>query len=879
MQLNSENINILHSGYTGAYAAYGADKNNNSDRKSLTFTGAREKATDVTKEALSLAKTQFEKKAAQTGYGAVQDGAGSLFQRAKNGAASFVRKYFTHGTDIHYTEKNKTLELLRANFGETFEDCFIDIDNYNSMASGSANNKVLNFLHKHTGIPNGEGGKFIYKADEYTDTITFHEDSFLKKLCLGVKEFTVGQVLDLGVAVRNGYRKLDSKFGAGDMIASTNGKTNFINRALDRRVAENNARDAFYRLSGVFKKAGEGIDEVNKHKMNLSEFEAHENIVAKIKSNIEGLASGSITQASKKVGKYNTKTERAWNRLGTGFVSATFAATDFYNISMLQNDDPEKANKSGQKRFMQDMRRQALTAGITYIVLGALQESVNKSILAGALSLGGVTLISEVLSRKMGGIPLKPLSPEEAAKYADKQEKKRLKKEQKEQNDTDKTEKDSAKPLVSALSAINIDDYIKTAGNGAYVRNSQDDVFNIFADKLQSQGKMLSFTAKSSGSDDDKQAENSDGKKKTSGIASKVAKGALAVVGASLAIGFLRTKNVLGIDDFMKSVSKKYNDILTKLSSKRLIMPEDDVDGFLDYLTNNNFKEQYKILDDTLGNLRKHGRLSGQAPVVKKYIPEKELNPTGFYYDLGYVESKGKKTLVHVLTYPINTIGRFMSNVNHVIRKMFGASKPEGAGDTKISKRAAAEFMEKYAGKYRDAVSKDETFAFKKELEDAFTRHFSEANSKNKNTTLAMMSRFLITIISGYFFVNDYRNEVLIESKGQDVERANSTMKERIGHKAANFVLNSLFMDIFNTTFESIYLGSVPGATAVAMATEFTNETAVRASICTPTSKMSRDELIQYENERLNDDGLKGNYYRAFMKLTGKKPLSEKAKS
>ena len=99
---------------------------------------------------------------------------------------------------------------------------------------------------------------------------------------------------------------------------------------------------------------------------------------------------------------------------------------------MLQNNDPNKANKSGKKRFMQDMRRQGLTAGITYVVLGALQRSVNNSVMAAVLSLGGVTLASEVLSRKMGGIPLTPLSPEEAAKVADKQEKKRLEKEGKE---------------------------------------------------------------------------------------------------------------------------------------------------------------------------------------------------------------------------------------------------------------------------------------------------------------------------------------------------------------------------------------------------------------------------------------------------------------
>ena len=41
---------------------------------------------------------------------------------------------------------------------------------------------------------------------------------------------------------------------------------------------------------------------------------------------------------------------------------------------------------------------------------------------------------------------------------------------------------------------------------------------------------------------------------------------------------------------------------------------------------------------------------------------------------------------------------------------------------------------------------------------------------------------------------------------------------------------------------------------------------------------MTSDELSEYEQNRLNDQGNKGDYYRAFMILTGKKPLSEKVK-
>ncbi len=871
MQLNSENINIFAKTYNNSRNYKGVNGGIAKNNSSIAFTGLRDEIVDISADALKLAnskyKDKFMNKAQMTFSETVRYGALGLLRDGKDKFVKFFKENFTDGVDVTYQNRTKTLEYLRANFGETFEDCFLDIDNYNNTISSPKVNKLTNLVHTTLKTVRGKKDKFIYTASEETDSITFHKDPFLKNLCLGIKEFTVGQILDFGVSARNLYRKFDARFGSSDIISSTRKRGSLINEILDRRVSENKARDAFYKLSGVFEEATKGIDKIGQFDIKRNPIRQKDQALDLIQKNIKELAEKSIGQASKKVGKYNTKTERAWNRLGTGFVSATFAATDFYNISMLQNNDPEKANKSGKKRFLQDMRRQGLTAGITYVVLGALQRSVNNSVMAAVLSLGGVTLVSEILSRKMGGIPLTPLSPEEAAKVAVKQEKKRLEKEGKgaiQEDVSSGGENEQSQP---------------EANNSEPSASNNMDVFKVFTDNVNypSFSGLTAFGANNKTNNQNETVQGKDNKKKSS-VASKILKGIGILFGTSLAVGYLRTKNVGKINDIINSISSSYNNFRTKCISKRLILPADDVDGFLNYLEKNNFMEQHNVLKKALNNSRRHGKLSGQTPLVKKYIPKKELNSSGFYYDLGYVESKGKRTAFDVITYPINTIAKLMGNANNLVRRLLGAAPVEDKGKEIISSKAAAEFMEKHAHKYRDALAKEDMYAFRKELEDAFTRHFSEANSKNKNTSIAMISRFLITVISGYFFVNDYRNEVLIESKGKDVERANSTMRERIGHKIANFFLNSMFMDLFNTTFESFYLGSVGGATAVAMATEFTNETAVRASICTPTSKMTREELIEYEDKRLNDDSIKGDYYRTFMKLTGKKPLSEKAK-
>lgn len=831
----------------------------------VSFTGFNPaKLSEVTRDSLQSANAQFKTDLARAAAKKSGEG-GSFLHKITSGVVKFIKKNFTEGETVTYGHREEVLESLRKNFGSSFDNCFEDISSYNNLFAAPSNNRVKNFFNNAFQTSRGKKDQFVVIRNDNDNLISFHKDPFFKNVCQGVKEFTVGTILDICISAREGFRNLNAKFGTSNVINSTNKRGQFFSTILDRRIAEKKARDSFYKVSGIFEQVTKGIESIPKKRITVNPQKTNDDIKAAIKTNIANLAQDSIGKASKKVGKYNTKTERAWNRLGTGFVSATFAATDFYNISMLQNNDPEKANASGRKRFMQDMRRQGLTAGITYVVLGALQKSVNNSVLYAALSLGGVTLISEILSRLMGGISLTPLSPEEAKEIAEKKENKKAKNKNKEPEEVKEEPKQ-----IQAENKTNTQN--PTASNNF-------EVFNVFTNKVNDyqQIKVPSFTAnKNLSQTQNNQPQKEDGKKK-SGLGAKIGKWLLGAVGLSLSIGYLRTKNVGKIDDIIKSMSAKYNQTIDKLTRRRLILPKDDVEGFLSHLQSNNFVEQAAELKNKLSFATKHGTLTGQAPAVRRYLPKKEINPNGYYYDFGWVESKGRKTALNILLYPFNTVNKLLQKGNNLVKMLFGI-KPVQKEAQGISKDTAVAFIEKYATKYRDALNKNDMHPFTTELEDAFTRHFSEANSQNKNTSVAMISRFLITIISGYFFVNDYRNEVLIESKGKDVERANATMKERVGHKLANFFLNSMFMDIFNTTFENIYLGSVVGATGVAMATEFTNETAVRASICTPTSKMTREELIEYENERLNDEGLKGNYFRTFMKLTGKKPLSEKAK-
>ena len=882
MRLDSSILN-KQSGYntlSGSYAGLSASKAAEKrlvNANNVAFTGM-EKVAQKTSEAAKETLGETLKKGGKFIWGKF---------------TKFIRENITEGVDSKFEYEDMIMSQLEKNFGVTFDECYEQIQKYNDMLSSVKRGKIRDKLHSTFKTVRGRKEKFIIRKNEPEGSITFHKDPFLKKALLNIKEFTWGGIIDSCIWVKKQYNKLCAKTGLGGDIVDkspTSKVGKFFKELFDRREAEKAAEDSFYRMAGVFEQASKGVDEIiAKNSGKKSRHIVRELAEQQISDNIRGLAEGSIREASKKVGNYNTKSERAWNRLGTGFVSALFSATDFYNMSMYRKNDPNEANKSSRNRFFQDMRRQGLTAGITYVLLGAFQNKVNSSVAYAVLSLGGVTLISEVLSRLIGGISLTPLSPEEARKIAEKQEKegknKPDKTEEKENNninpfntkDTPELQAPNNDVFSIFTNNINVPQTADknnqpsfSAGPKAY--NSE--VFNIFENNLKAKNNtQTTFTALS----DTKDAENKKPEKKKS-WKERILKGVLIAIGASLGVGFLRSRNIFNLDTTIKSLSQKYNDTVKKLTSRRLIMSKDDVDGFLAYLKKEGFEEQYEVLKGSLSRVKNGNVLNGESNIVKKYLPKKEINPNGRYYDLGYVESKGKKAALNVLTFPIDTINGLAVKINSIIRSMFGAKSMAPAGGKGLDPKTGALFIEKYGHKYRDTVCSGEYKNFRDELANAFTRHFSEANSQHKNTSIAMLSRLLITFISGYFFVNDYRNQVLIDSKGQDIEGAKATTRERIGHKISNFFLNSMFMQLFNTTFEPLYLSSVAGATAVAMATEFTNESVVRASICTPTTKMTRDELIEYEQTRLNDPGLKGDYYRAFMKITGKKPLSEKAK-
>ncbi len=599
--------------------------------------------------------------------------------------------------------------------------------------------------------------------------------------------------------------------------------------------------------------------------------------------------------AGKPVGNYNTKDERALNRLATGFVSSLFVGTDFYNLVMYEKNNEKEAKEAGNKRVKREMMRIGLSAFMTYTVLGSLSSYVNKSKALACAAIAGSSLFSEVATRLISGVPLLPLSPEGAKEYNKKQIKKG--KNPLIKNDANKPE---AYRGISLMPENNT---------------------NIFANNLQKASSDKNMQAEDTKKNHSAKPDNKNSDRNKSPLTLKRVGLAIAAAFAfDIIYSVVRTKSAT-FDNLIKNVSKELKYFYDRNTKKELILSTKELKHFLKGFDNNNLegvKKSYegifdidydKLKNATRGAQESHYIIKGKNVINSLYGNEDNVGYTMYnlksitvemkkvnrkskedvtelpvlesaVFNFGRVQEKKIKAVVDALLYPVKAL---KSLIAAPVKPLLG-----------LSKKTAPLPPPKAEGNYADIgeLYNDCTTMYRKYLKGKismadFQEYIRFVNTKPLNTdtsakypqtALASLSRNFVTLISSYFFINDFRNEILIQSNGENTQKASEVTKERTAHKMSNYVLNKFFMELFNKTFAKQYLGSLAGATAVAAATELTNESTVRLSIGVPLDKKSsRDEIDVFEKKHIEKKGIVGAYYRLMARITGKKMLSEKA--
>ncbi len=388
------------------------------------------------------------------------------------------------------------------------------IDFYKHSPLGDMPKELYNSLMK------SESAKKYMQVDK-DGNIAFHKKSILRLIVDGA----LYPFVQLPQDILNGSVALLGKFKPFENWSKKVLNTDFF-KGIRRRSKEDAKLNSFRGLASLRQQLlqeGKSEDEIRKILFNKS-----------------------TKMFDPKTGNYDTKHERALNRLVTGLPPAIFLANDAYNLSRMMDDDEELAEKERRQRFKQETSRILTSGYLTLITLGALQKYINNSPAGIMLMTGSTVLITEMFSRLSNGKHITRLTPEEAKAI----------------NAKKAQEKGAAG--VKEIS---------------FKSNTVEEKQPSKSDKEKQQKPLLSFDT--------------------------LMKASLAVITAGWAIKGAR--KISSIDNIFKSVSKKYDEIYNNLTlNKDYTISKDKFDKIVTVLRENKFDnlaEQYEMAaKKALGN-------------------------------------------------------------------------------------------------------------------------------------------------------------------------------------------------------------------------------------------------------------------------------------
>ena len=511
-----------------------------------------------------------------------------------------------------------------------------------------------------------------------------------------------------------------------------------------------------------------------------------------------------------KTGNYDTKHERALNRLVTGLPPAIFLANDAYNLSRMMDDNKEQAEKERKQRFRQEASRIFTSGYLTLITLGALQKYINNSQLGIMLMTGSTVLLTEMFSRLSNGKYITRLTPEQAKAINAKKAREDAEK------NADKT------PALQDLPALSPKTVQKEESKSLSFK--ANDAVSAKAQKPQ-QKPLLSFDT--------------------------VVKASLGIIGAGLMIKEMR--RIPNFDATLKEFSAVYDKYYKKLT------------------VNPDYTISKAKFDEVVQVLRKHkfDELANRYEKAGKEALGKDDN----LIHLG-AKDKKVKPLVNFALAPFKFAWNIVTLPYRLTQKVIGAMMPKKPKKQELPQdvKSLAISIDKIAQKALDKKLPPEKFeAF---VSDNILKGFnSDSMSNVSNAELSNLAKTAAAAATIWFLMTDNYNMVMLKSNGEDKEGADTKFKERFVQEGSRLFYQTLLIDLFNSTFRNQYNSSLFGMSWISLTNTTIGEWLTRKSVGVPVKPHTRDELLALEKERNEATGITRRYYDFMTRLTGKRSI------
>ena len=568
--------------------------------------------------------------------------------------------------------------------------------------------------------------------------------------------------------------------------------------------------------SSLAKKLGKEVKDLTTEELA----QAKANADSKMES---GLFQTFLKQFDPKSGNYDTKHERALNRLVSGLPPAIFLANDAYNLSRMMDDDPKAATKEQKTRFKQETSRILTSGYLTLITMGAFQKFINKSKAGIVLTTGITVLVTEMFSRLSNGKHIFRLSPEEARKENEQKHAPEAKikptEDKKQVTSTGKLDstkpKEQQKPLLSFDTVMKASAVILATGYGIKGFKHIPAIKNMALKYFENM-----------------KANNPE----------KFAK---------LGIGDINADNAVKTFE-SKVLYRPFTSAYKNLTSQPFrVEPE-------------KFNEVIKVLKEYDPKFAAMYERIGKSAI--KTVDGKT------FIDLGSKDKK-VKPLVNFVIAPFkfmwNTVTLPYWMVDEKLMSVFRKAKPKApAKDIDALAKSFDRICDQALKKNLDKEK------FHDYLQVNFLKAFNlDSLSSVSNAELSNLAKTAASIATIWFLMTDNYNMVMLKSNGNDKEGANTKFKERFVQEGSRLFYQTLLIDLFNSTFRNQYNSSLLGMSWVTLVDTTLGEMLTRSSVGTPIKPHTRDELIVIETRQNNSTGFKKKYYNFMQRLTGKRSI------
>ncbi len=275
-----------------------------------------------------------------------------------------------------------------------------------------------------------------------------------------------------------------------------------------------------------------------------------------------------------------------------------------------------------------------------------------------------------------------------------------------------------------------------------------------------------------------------------------------------------------------------------------------------------------------INNKLKDNGFSGIANVYEKLVLKKGVKDI----ELGRVKNKTKFILIHqVLTFPVRFTWSVLNLpykklVLPLIKMLKKQEKPvEVINDDYFLKTI------QNSVRYFEKIEKDSPEEFTRKINQRLLSSFDNlTKSSYDNSDLNVIVKTAQSAVTTGFLVADNYNMVMIESQGQNKDLAEQKAKERTMQRGARLTYEAFIIKMVNDIFSGPCNSSLLAALGLAGGLRIITEMVERKAVGLPITESTQEQIKEDEKTHMSATGVKGSYFRAMAKLSGKKNFTEK---